>query len=153
MLMQSSCHKLDFVLDSEIEKTTRQLRRESRNIRMVSIGEEEQEQPQQDNCTLLDYLTPPNQTINVIRIPTIQANNFEIQMPLIQMMQSIQFGRSPGENLHIHVSKFFQLANTIKMNGISTNTIRLMLFPFFVIDRVMSWFNNSLLEGSITTWD
>jgi len=74
-------------------------------------------------------------------------------MPLIQMMQSIQFGGTPVENPHMHVRKFLQLADTIKMNGISTDTIRLMLFPFSVKDRVMNWFNNSLPEGSITTWD
>jgi len=60
MLMRSSCCKLDFVLDSEIEKITRQLGRKSRNIRMAVTGEDEQEQPQQDNRTLLDYLAPPN---------------------------------------------------------------------------------------------
>jgi len=88
-----------------------------------------------DNRTLVDYLAPLNQIVqSAIRIPTIKANNFEIRVPLIQMMQSIQFGGTAGEDLHNHVRKFLQLAHTIKINGISTDTIRLMLFPFSVID-------------------
>jgi len=107
-----------------------------------------------DNRTLLDYLAPPNQIVrSAIHILTIEANNFEMRVPLIQMMQSIQFRGTAGENPHNHVRKFLQLANTIKMNGISIDTIWLMLFPFSVIDRVMNWMNNSLPEGSITTWD
>jgi len=57
-----------------------------------------------------------------------------------------------GEDPHNHVRKFLQLANTIKMNGISTDTIRLMLFPFSITDQLMNWLNNSLPEGSITIW-
>jgi len=105
-----------------------------------------------DTRTLLDYLAPPNQTIrSAIHVPTIEANNFKMRVPLIRMMQSIQFGGTAGEDPYNHVKKFLQLANTIKMNGISTDTIRLMLFPFSVTDRVMNWMNNSLPEGSITT--
>jgi len=147
MLTRSQSLDLQFIFDPEIERTLRRLRAEM-------AEEEEIQQPQQDNRTLLDYLAPPNQTIrSAIRIPSIQANNFEMRMPLIQMMQSIQFGGTPAENPHMHVRKFLQLAETIKMNGVSTDTIRLMLFPFSVTDRVISWFNNSLPEGSITTWD
>jgi len=54
---------------------------------MATTGKEKQEQPQQDNRTLLDYLAPLNQIMrSAIHIPTIQANNFEMQMPLIQMI-------------------------------------------------------------------
>jgi len=68
-------------------------------------------------------------------------------------MQGIQFGGTPGEDRHLHIRKFLQLANTVKMNGVTSDTIRLILFPFSVTDRVNNWLNNSLPEGSITTWD
>jgi len=54
---------------------------------MAGIGADGAEQ---DNRTLFDYLALPNQTLrSVICIPTIKANNFEMWIPLIQMMQSI----------------------------------------------------------------
>jgi len=57
-----------------------------------------------DNRTLLDYLAPPNQTVrSAIRVLTIEANNFEVRVPLIQMMQSIQFGGTAREDSHNHV--------------------------------------------------
>jgi len=92
-----------------------------------------------DNRTLLDYLALPNQTVrSAIRVPIIEANNFEMRVPLIQMMQSNHFRGTTREDPHNHVKKFLQLANTIKMNGISTYTIRLMLFLFSITDRVMN---------------
>jgi len=84
---------------------------------------------------LLDYLAPPNQTIqSTIRVSTFEVNNFEMPVPLIQMMQSIQFGGTTREDSYNHVKKFLQLVNTIKMNDISVNTIRLMLFSFSITD-------------------
>ena len=156
MLTRSCSPELQF--DPEIEQTIKNLRAETRRKRMEREGQEERREEEPltvlDNRTLMDYLAPANQTVrNAISIPTIEANNFEMRVPLIQMMQSIQFGGIPGEDPHMHIRKFLQLANTIKMNGVSTDTIRLMLFPFSVTDRVMNWFNNSLPEGSITTWD
>ena len=158
--MLTHSHSPDLQFDPEIEQTARKLRAEARNTRMEGERREERREEREmplvevDNRTLMDYLAPPNQTVrSAIRVPTIEANSFEMRIPLIQMMQSIQFGGTPSEDPHTHIRKFLQLANTIKMNGISTDTIRLMLFPFSVTDRVMSWMNNSLPEGSITTWD
>jgi len=69
------------------------------------------------------------------------------------MMQYIQLGGTAGEDPHNLVRKFLPLANTIKMNDISTDTIRLMLFPFSITGWVLNWLNNSLPKRSITTWD
>jgi len=78
ILTHSRSLDLQFVSDLEIERTLRRLRAEIRRAEMA-----EEEQQQQHNHTLLDYLAPPNQTIrSAIRIPTIQANSFEMWMPL-----------------------------------------------------------------------
>jgi len=64
------------------------LRSEARRIEI----EEETRRVEQsvvvvDNKTLLDYLAPPNQAIqSAICVPTIKADNFEMQVLLIQMM-------------------------------------------------------------------
>jgi len=155
MLTRSQSLDLQLMFDPEIERTLRRLRAEARRAVMAE-ERRDNEQPvaPADNRILLDYLAPPNQIVrSAIRVPTIEANNFEMRVPLIQMMQSIQFGGRVGEDPHNHVRKFLQLANTIKMNDISTDTIWLILFLFSVTDRVMNWMNNSLPEGSITTWD
>jgi len=155
MLTRSRSLDLQLVSDLKIERTLRRLRAEARRVVMAKEGRNnEQPVAAMDNRTLLDYLAPPNQMVwSAICVPTIEANNFEMQVPLIQMMQSMQFGGTAGEDPHNHVRKFLQLENTIKMNSISMDTIRLMLFPFSITDRVMNWMNNSLPEGSITTWD
>ena len=145
MLTRSQVPLLEF--DPDIERTERRLRQETRR-KMAG------ENARADTRTLLDYLAPADQTVrSAISVPAIQANNFELRIPLVNAMQGIQFGGTPGEDPHMHIRKFLQLANTVKMNGVTSDTIRLILFPFSVTDRVNNWLNNSLPEGSITTWD
>jgi len=148
MITRSRVSVLQF--DPEIVKTLRRLKADIRRLKAEMAEAETQE----DTKTLLDYLAPADQTVrSAIRVPTVQANNFELRIPLVQAMQNIQFGGTPGEDPHLHIRKFLQLANTVKMNGVTSDTIRLILFPFSVTDRVNNWLNNSLPEGSITTWD
>ena len=62
--------------------------------------------------------------------PTINANNFEIKLSFIQMVQQSQFGGNAMEDPNIHLANFMALCGTIKINGISDETIKLRLFPF-----------------------
>jgi len=87
MLTHSCCGKLQFEFDLEIKKTTRKLRSRAKKARMAEEDRKEEEQPlvAPDNMMLMEFLAPPNQSIrSVIRIPTIEANNFEMRIPLIR---------------------------------------------------------------------
>ena len=44
------------------------------------------------------------------------------------------------------------MINTVKMNGVRSNVIKLQLFPFSMRDIVATWFE-SLPYGSINTWE
>ena len=43
-------------------------------------------------------------------------------------------------------------ANTLKLNGVRPNVIKLQLFPFSLRDVATTWFD-SLLVGSVNTWE
>ena len=45
-----------------------------------------------------------------------------------------------------------RMANTVKMNGVRPEVIKLQLFPFSLRDVVATWFD-SLLVGSVNTWE
>ncbi|PKI74730.1 hypothetical protein CRG98_005057 [Punica granatum] len=141
-------------LDPEIERTLRQLRRDNRRreelqaIEMVDY--DINRQIQGATIALRDYAVP---TImgSAIRMPTIPANNFELKPVPMQMVQSNQFGGYPNESPDEHIAGFLQYCNTVKMNNVTDDVIRLQLFPFSLRDKARAWFN-SLSQESITTW-
>ncbi|KAJ9141055.1 hypothetical protein P3X46_031636 [Hevea brasiliensis] len=84
--------------------------------------------------------------------PRVEANNFELNPALYQMVQFSQFGGSPSESPHVHLAHFLEISDMLKINGVSDDAIRLRLFPFSLKDRTKEWLH-SLPLGSITTWD
>ena len=142
MLTRSQAPILQF--DQEIEKTAKRLRKQTKSKTMAEQGER----------TMLEYSMPTLDGArgSIIR-PAIEANNFEIKPALISMIQSsLQFGGLPNDDPNLHLSKFLQLCDTIKYNGVSDDAIRLRLFPFSLRDKANQWLT-SLPPGSITTWN
>lgn len=73
-----------------------------------------------------------------IRVPGMDANNFELKPSLIQMVQSNDQFRGTGEEDPImHLTNFMELCGTLKMNGISDDAIKLRLFPFSLRDKAL----------------
>jgi len=87
-----------------------------------------------------------------IALPAVDANNFELKSALISMVQQSQFGGTPLEEPNLHLSVFLEVCETLKLNGVSSDVIRLRLFPFLLRDKVLAWLH-SLPSGCITTWN
>ena len=128
----------DFI--PEIERFLHKRRREARNNNMA------------DNRTLKEYATPSTEEPQaVIVYPAVEANNFEIKPALLNIVQQNQFSGLPTEDPNLHLSSFLRVCGTLKANGVTSEAIRLHLFPFSLRDRASAWFH-SLETGSITTW-
>ena len=56
------------------------------------------------------------------------------------------------EDPNLHLSVFFEVGDILKINGASTDAIRLGLFLFSLRDKARAWLH-SLPPGLITTWD
>ena len=54
--------------------------------------------------------------------------------------------------LNVHLGTFLEICDTMKMNGVLEDAIRLRLFPFSLKDRARGWLQ-SVQSGSITTWE
>ena len=66
-----------------------------------------------------------------MRQPAIKANNFELKLALITMVQQHQYNGHPSEDLNEHMGRFLRMANTVKLNGVRPEVIKLQLFPIF----------------------
>ena len=148
-------------LDIELEKTLRNLRKvkgaESTTIanqreRMQPITEEAETERPQRQMTMEDFWRLVIQDeCSTVRQPTIEANNFELKLALITMVQQHQFIGHPSEDLNEHMGRFMRMANIIKLNGVRPEVIKLQLFPFSLRDVATTWFE-SLPIGSVKIW-
>ena len=88
----------------------------------------------------------------IVRQPTIEANNFELKPSLISMVQQNQFIGHHTEDLDEHMGRFLRMANTVKLNSVRPEVIKLHLFPFSLRDIAATWYE-SFQYGSVNTWE
>lgn len=101
---------------------------------------------------LKDFAAPhANDLQSSINAPIIDTNNFELKPALVNMVQQNQFAGVPNEDPHLHLSIFLDFGDTLKINNVSNDAIRLRLFPFSLRDRARAWLR-SLAPNSITNW-
>ena len=147
-------------LDTEIERTLKNMRKatsaEDRSMsnqieRLQTITKEEKEERPQRPNTMEEFWRPIIQEeYSVVRQPPIEANNFELKPTLITMVQQHQFTGHPSEDPNEYLGRFMRMENTVKLNGVRPDVIKLQLFPFSLRDVATTWFD-SLLMGSVNT--
>ena len=103
--------------------------------------------------TMEDFWRPIIQKeYSTIRQPTMDTNNFELKPTFITMVQQHQFTGHPTEDPNKHLGRFLRMANTLKLNGVRPEVIKLLLFPFSLRDIAATWYE-SLPYGSVDTWE
>ena len=107
------------------------------------------DRPQLRQRMIQDFWRPIiRKEYSVVRQPTIEMNNFELKPALITMVQQHQFTGHPSEDPNEHLGRFLGMANTVKLNGVNPDVIKLQLFPFYPRDITTSWFE-SFPYGSV----
>ena len=64
----------------------------------------------------------------------------------------VQFFRMTNEYPNDHISRFLDIYDTIKFNGMTEDALRLCLFPFSLKDKAKIWLKMQP-AGSFMTWD
>ena len=120
---------------------------------MVEQNNLNQNRNEQELQALRDYFRlVVNDNYSGIRRQQINTNNFELKPDLINMVQQNQYRRLLHEDPNVHLATFLEIADTIKMNGVIEDVIRMHLFPFSLRDKARGWLQ-SLQPGSINTWE
>ena len=89
---------------------------------------------------------------SAVRQPAIEENNFELKPTLITMVQQNKFTSHPSEDPNEHMGMFLRMANTMKLNRVKPDLIKLQLFPVSLRDTITICFE-ALPYGSVNTWD
>ena len=147
--------------DTELERTLRSVRKTKR-AENAAMAEERRDQIEEHRTiarrllntdTMEDFWRPIIQEENsAIKQPTMDANDFELKQALITMVQQHQFTGHPTEDPNEHLGRFLRMANTVKLNGVRPEVIKLHLFPFSLRDIEATWYE-SLPYGSVDTWE
>ncbi|GKC41990.1 reverse transcriptase domain-containing protein [Tanacetum coccineum] len=83
----------------------------------------------------------------------IQATNFGLKNDMIQQVQnSCQFHGLPGDDANKHLDKFLHVTQSIKVNGVTDDALRLYLFRHSLTHHATAWFDR-LPRNSITTFE
>ncbi|GKA27930.1 reverse transcriptase domain-containing protein [Tanacetum coccineum] len=103
--------------------------RNRRQQQLTTVIVEEPEFPMADNRTMAQMLQAPIEGYeDAIVVPPINANNFELKQPLINLVQSNKFtGR---QDPHNHLRFFNKVTSTFRHPEAPNTSIKLLLFPF-----------------------
>nr|GFA90762.1 reverse transcriptase domain-containing protein [Tanacetum cinerariifolium] len=83
----------------------------------------------------------------------IQATNFELKNDMIQQVQnSCQFHGLPSDDANKHPDKFLHVTQSIKVNGVTDDALRLYLFPHSLTHHATAWFDR-LPRNSINIFE
>nr|GEU54177.1 reverse transcriptase domain-containing protein [Tanacetum cinerariifolium] len=88
----------------------------------------------------------------LIALIAIQATNFGLKNDMIQQVQnSCQFHGLSGDDANKHLDKFLHVTQSIKVNGVTDDALRLYLFPHSLTHHATTWFDH-FPRNSITTF-
>ena len=147
--------------DSEIEKTTRRLRKTTKQQKasssaqieiVVDLSEffKEPEIMAEPEPTLRRMANPDvNQQPLCIELPNEEVN-FELKSGLIHLLPT--FRGLAGEDPHKHLKEFHVVCSSMKPQGAIVDQIKMQAFHFSLTEKAKDWLYY-LPPGSITTWN
>nr|GEZ92344.1 reverse transcriptase domain-containing protein [Tanacetum cinerariifolium] len=103
--------------------------------------------------TMEELLQAPSEGYGeAIVIPEILAENFEIKMNLLQLVQANNSHGRENDNPHTHICNFKRMTATLKYRDVPNDAIKLMLFPNSLEDRARICYEKEP-PNSILTWE
>nr|GEW51736.1 reverse transcriptase domain-containing protein [Tanacetum cinerariifolium] len=78
----------------------------------------------------------------------IQATNFGLKNDMIQqVLNSYQFHGLSGDDANKHLDKFLHVTQSIKVNGVIDDALRLYPFPHSLTHHAAAWFDHTFYNG------
>ncbi|XP_061347094.1 uncharacterized protein LOC133292662 [Gastrolobium bilobum] len=85
--------------------------------------------------------------------PEIAAANFELKPIMFDMLETIGlFNGMPSEDPLLHIKNFMEIAYSFKIQGVTSDALKMKLFPFSLTNKAKAWLN-TLQPNSIRRWE
>nr|GEW86156.1 reverse transcriptase domain-containing protein [Tanacetum cinerariifolium] len=105
--------------------------------------------PMADNRTMEELLQAPTEGYGeAIIIPEINADHFEINFFLLQLVQANPYHGFEREDPHTHVYNFKRITSTLKFRDVPNDMIKLMMFSYSFEGNVRVWMNTTSMENT-----
>ena len=109
-------------------------------------------QPMPDLRPMAELLQAPIEGVgDAIVVPAILAHQFEIKIGLLNLVQSISFHGFENDDPHGHIRRFTKITETIRVNQVPHDVIKMILFPFSLEGAARTWLEKEP-PNSIHTW-
>ncbi|GJV96123.1 hypothetical protein Tco_1547700 [Tanacetum coccineum] len=104
--------------------------------------------------TTNDYIlvTRKNFLLEDINGKMIEKSLLEIKGAFLVKIRDNAFKGIDGENVFIHINKFLEVVEPLKIRGLSHDRFRLSVFPTSLLGAANEWFTKECIS-TITTWE
>ncbi|GJV30084.1 hypothetical protein Tco_1386532 [Tanacetum coccineum] len=91
--------------------------------------------------TMEELLRAPTEGYGeVIVLPEINADHFEIKTNLLQLVQANPFHEYERENPHAHINSFKRITSTLRFRDVPNDVIKLIMFPYWLKGNARLWY-------------
>ncbi|GJY45394.1 hypothetical protein Tco_0434457 [Tanacetum coccineum] len=109
---------------------------------------------------MADHLRPMEELLQIpivgiedaIVVPAVLVNEFELKPELLDFVSNNPFFGLENDDPHSHISRFYQITRTLRLNQVPDDVVKLILFPFYLKGAAETWLENKP-PNSITPWD
>ncbi|GKE30538.1 reverse transcriptase domain-containing protein [Tanacetum coccineum] len=109
--------------------------------------------PAPDLRPMEELLQAPTDGVgDAIVVSPVLASQFELKIGLLNLVTAISFHGFENDDPHSHIRRFTKITQTIKLNQVPHDIIKLILFPFSLEGAAWTWLEKEP-PNSITTWN
>ncbi|GJW21820.1 reverse transcriptase domain-containing protein [Tanacetum coccineum] len=109
--------------------------------------------PAPDLRSMEELLQAPTDGVgDAIIIPPNLANQFELKIGLLNLVTAIAFHGFENDDPYSHILRFTKITQTVKLNNVPSDVVKLLLFPFSLEGATRTWLEKEP-PNSITTWN
>ncbi|GKC92653.1 reverse transcriptase domain-containing protein [Tanacetum coccineum] len=105
-----------------------------------------------DHLRLMEELLRIPIIEDVIVVPAVLADQFELKPELLDFISNNPFFGLENDDPHSHINRFYRITRTFKINQVPHDVVKLILFSFSLKGAAETWLKNEP-PCSITTWD
>ncbi|GKD66916.1 hypothetical protein Tco_1309024, partial [Tanacetum coccineum] len=108
-----------------------------------------------EDVQMADHLRPMEELLRIpilgiedaIIVPAVLADQFELKPELLDFISNNPFFGLENDDPHSHIKRFYQITQTLRLNQVPDDVVKLILFPFSLKGAAEKWLENEPPSG------